>query len=199
MAADILLYQTDLVPVGEDQKQHLELTRDLAESFNKRYGPTFKIPEPYIGKVGARIMSLQNPQQKMSKSDPDPNAYVSIIDPLKKIEKKIKSAVTDSGDAIHYDPENKAGISNLMTIFSCLSGKSFTEIENDFTGKLYGHLKLSLAELVCETLRPVQNEYARLMSAPDHLLQVMKNGAERASAVAEKTLQSTYERLGLLS
>ena len=197
MAADILLYQTDLVPVGEDQKQHLELTRDLAEAFNKRYGQTFKIPEPYIGKVGARIMSLQNPNQKMSKSDPDPKAFVSIIDPLKKVQKKIKSAVTDSGEVVAYDVENKAGVSNLMTIHSCLSGQSFAEIEKEFEGKLYGHLKVAVAEIVCETLKPVQEEYHRLMDAKDHLNSIMQKGAERAKEVAELTRKKTYENLGL--
>src|SRR5690606_4970528 len=141
MAADILLYQANLVPVGEDQKQHLELTRDLAERFNNKYGEVFAIPEPFIGKKGARIMSLQDPTKKMSKSDENPKSYVSIIDPPKQIAKKIKSAVTDSDPEakVIYDTVNKEGLANLMVIYSVLTGQSFEEIEKDFEGKMYGH------------------------------------------------------------
>ncbi len=201
MAADILLYQADLVPVGADQKQHLELTRDLAETFNKRYSPVFKIPEPFIGKTGARIMSLQDPTAKMSKSDENPKAFVSIIDPPKKIQKKIKAAVTDSDpDArIIYDPEKKVGLANLMTIYSVLSGQSMAAIEKEFDGKMYGHLKVALADLVCETFQPVQEKYNDLMNNQDHLLSIMQKNAERAREVAAKTRQKTYEALGLVS
>lgn len=201
MASDILLYQADLVPVGADQKQHLELTRDLAESFNKRYAPTFTVPEPFIGKTGARIMSLQDPTKKMSKSDENPKAFVSIIDPPKKITKKIKAAVTDSDPQakVLYDEENKLGLANLMTIYSVLSGQSYDQIEKDFEGKMYGHFKVALAELVCDTFRPAQEKYQDLMNNQDHLLQIMKTNADRAGAVAAQTKAKVYEALGLVS
>lgn len=201
MAADILLYQADLVPVGADQKQHLELTRDLAESFNKRYAPVFKVPEPFIGKSGARIMSLQDPDSKMSKSDENPKGFVSIIDPPKKIQKKIKAAVTDSDPnaKILYDPENKAGLANLMTIYSVLGGQSMAEIEKEFEGKMYGHLKVALADLVCDTFAPVQEKYQDLMNNKDHLEAVMQKNAERAREVAVKTRKKVYEALGLVT
>ncbi len=200
MAADILLYQTDLVPVGEDQKQHLELTRDLAESFNKKFGVTFKVPEPHIPKVGARIMSLQDPTKKMSKSDEDASNYVSLLDAPKKIEKKIKSAVTDSDPQarVFFDAENKAGISNLMTIYSVLTDKSFAQIEKAYEGKMYGHFKTDLAQIVVETLAPVQEKYNQLMAAPDHLMQVLKTNKIRAEEKAQKTLSTVYERIGLV-
>ncbi len=205
MAADILLYQADLVPVGADQKQHLELTRDLAETFNRKYGtedkPLFKIPEPFIGKTGARIMSLQDPTKKMSKSDENPKAFVSIIDPPKRIQKKIKAAVTDSDPnaVIQYDEENKKGLANLMTIYSVLSGQSYESIEKDFEGKMYGHLKVALADLVCETFEPIQKKYHDLMENPDHLQSIMRTNAERARSVASETLKKTYEALGILT
>jgi tryptophanyl-tRNA synthetase len=205
MAADILLYQADLVPVGADQKQHLELTRDLALSFNKRYGsekdPIFTVPEPFIGKSGARIMSLQDPDKKMSKSDENPKAFVSIIDPPKKIQKKIKAAVTDSDPnaVIKYDEENKKGLANLMTIYSVLSGQTMSAIENEFEGKMYGHLKVALADLVCDTFAPVQKKYQELMENPDHLKNIMKTNAERARSVAGETLKNTYQALGLVT
>lgn len=200
MAADILLYQTDLVPVGEDQKQHLELTRDLAESFNKKFGVTFKVPEPFIPKVGARIMSLQDPTKKMSKSDDDANNYVSLLDAPKKIEKKIKSAVTDSDPQarVFFDVENKAGISNLMTIYSVLTGKSYADIEKAYEGKMYGHFKTDLAQIVVETLAPVQEKYTQLMAAPDHLMQVLNTNKARAAEKAQKTLRAVYDRIGLV-
>jgi len=199
MAADILLYQADLVPVGEDQKQHLELCRDLVGYFENRYGKgIFKMPEPYIGKTGARIMSLQDPTKKMSKSDDNEKNFVSIIDDAKKIEKKIKSAATDSGTEIKYDPENKAGVTNLMTIYSVLSGKSFEQLEKDYEGKMYGHLKVDLAELVFETLKPVREKYDDLMKNRDHLDSLLASGAERAQERAAKTLKAVYETVGLL-
>ncbi|MBY0383894.1 tryptophan--tRNA ligase, partial [bacterium] len=200
MASDILLYQTDLVPVGEDQKQHLELTRDLAESFNKKFGVTFKVPEPYIAKLGARIMSLQDPSKKMSKSDEDPNTYVSLIDPPKKIEKKIKSAVTDSDPQarVFYDVENKAGISNLMTIYSVLTGKTFAEIEKAYEGKMYGHFKTDLAQIVVETMAPVQDKYNQLMADRGQLMQILKTNKSRAEEKAQKTLRLVQEKIGLV-
>ena len=199
MAADILLYQADLVPVGEDQRQHLELCRDIVGFFENRYGEgTFKMPEAYVGKMGARIMSLQDPSKKMSKSDENEKNFVSIIDDPKKIEKKIKGAATDSGTEIKYDVENKAGLSNLMTIYSVLSGKTYAQIEADYVGKMYGHLKVDLAELVVETLRPVQEKYHDLMRNRDHLDALMKSGADRARGRAASTLKAVYEKTGLV-
>lgn len=199
MAADILLYQADLVPVGEDQKQHLELCRDLVGFFENRFTKgLFKMPEPYIGKVGARIMSLQEPEKKMSKSDENEKNFVSIIDDPKKIEKKIKSATTDSDTVIKYDPENKAGLANLLTIYSVLSGKSMDQLEKDYEGKMYGHLKVDLAELVVQTLKPVRERYDDLMKNRDHLDALMKSGAERAQVRAQKTLSQVYEAVGLV-
>jgi tryptophanyl-tRNA synthetase len=199
MAADILLYQADLVPVGEDQRQHLELCRDIVGFFENRYGPgVFKMPEAYVGKMGARIMSLQDPEKKMSKSDENDKNFVSIIDDAKKIEKKIKSATTDSGSEIKYDPENKVGLSNLMTIYSVLSGKSLEQLEKDYEGKMYGHLKVDLADLVVETLRPVREKYDHLMKNKDHLDQLLKSGAERAQSRAKVTRDNVYKTVGLL-
>ncbi|MFY7992636.1 MAG: tryptophan--tRNA ligase [Bacteriovoracaceae bacterium] len=199
MAADILLYQADLVPVGEDQRQHLELCRDIVGFFENRYGEgTFKMPEAYVGKMGARIMSLQDPTKKMSKSDENEKNFVSIIDDPKKLEKKIKGAATDSGTEIKYDVENKAGLSNLMTIYSVLSGKTYAQIEADYIGKMYGHLKVDLAELVVETLRPVQEKYHDLMKNRDHLDALMKSGADRARGRATGTLKAVYEKTGLV-
>lgn len=199
MAADILLYQADLVPVGEDQKQHLELTRDLAESFNKKFGSVFKVPEPYIPKLGARIMSLQDPTKKMSKSDEDASTYVSLLDLPKKIEKKIKSAVTDSDpDArVFYDLENKQGIANLMTIYSAFTGQNYSEIENTYKGKMYGHFKTDLAQIVVEALKPVQDKYNLLMSDKAELERIILSGKERAQERAQQTLKAVYEKIGL--
>jgi tryptophanyl-tRNA synthetase len=199
MASDILLYQADLVPVGEDQRQHLELTRDIVGFFENRYGEgTFKLPDAYVGKIGARIMSLQDPEKKMSKSDENEKNFVSIIEDSKKIEKKIKSATTDSGTEIKFDAENKAGLSNLMTIYSVLSGKTIEQIEIDYQGKMYGHLKVDLAELVVETLRPVREKYDDLLKNRDYLDQLLKSGASRAQARARVTLDKVYHKVGLL-
>lgn len=199
MASDILLYQADLIPVGEDQKQHLELCRDIVVYFENHYGEgVFKMPKPYIGEQGARIMSLQDASKKMSKSDENEKNFVSIIDPPKKIQKKIKSAVTDSGEVISYDPENKPGLSNLLTIYSVLSKRTVNQIVTDYEGKMYGHLKVDLAELVCETLKPVQEKYEELMKNEDHLNALMKKGAEKARERASLTLKKTYDRIGLL-
>lgn len=197
MAADILLYNADFVPVGQDQKQHLELTRDMVRYFNTRYGETFKEPAPLIPPVGAKIMSLADPTKKMSKSDQDPNGRVSILDEPKVIEKKIKRAVTDSGTQIKYD-ENSAGIANLMTIYSVLTGKSFAEIEKEFEGKMYGHLKVAVAEVVVETLRPVQERHRDLMKNRDHLEALMKKGADAARARASEMMKRVYERVGII-
>ena len=199
MAADILLYQADLVPVGEDQRQHLELCRDIVGFFENRYGSgIFKMPDAYVGKMGARIMSLQEPEKKMSKSDENEKNFVSIIDDPKKIEKKIKGAATDSGTEIKFDPENKAGLSNLMTIYSVLSGKTIPQLEKDYEGKMYGHLKVDLAEVVVQTLKPVHENYNQLMKNKDHLDQLMKNGAERARAISRVTLDHVYKTVGLV-
>ena len=199
MAADILLYQADLVPVGEDQRQHLELCRDIVGFWQHRYGEgVFKLPDAYIGKMGARIMSLQDPDKKMSKSDENEKNYVRVIDEPKHIEKKIKSATTDSGTDIKFDAENKAGLSNLMTIYSVLSGKSIAEIEKMYEGKMYGHLKVDLAQLTVETLSPVRERYLELMKNRDYLDQVMKKGAEKAGARAAATLRNVYETTGLV-
>lgn len=199
MAADILLYQADMVPVGEDQRQHLELCRDIVGFFDNRYGEgTFKMPEAYVGKMGARIMSLQDPTKKMSKSDENDKNYVSVIDDAKKIEKKIKSATTDSGTEIKYDVENKAGLANLMTIYSVLSGKTYDQLEKQYEGKMYGHLKVELADLVVETLRPVREEYERLMKDRSYLDSLLKSGAQRASERAVRTLKNVYDKVGLV-
>lgn len=199
MAADILLYQADMVPVGEDQRQHLELCRDVVGFFDRAYKPgVFKMPEAHIGKLGARIMSLQDPTKKMSKSDENEKNYVAVIDDAKKIEKKIKSAATDSGTEIKFDPENKAGVSNLLTIYSVLSGRSIGEIETEYAGKMYGHLKVGLAELVISTLKPVKEKYDDLMKNRDYLDQLMKDGAERAQARAQVTLKNAYDAIGLV-
>ena len=199
MAADILLYQADLVPVGEDQRQHLELCRDIVGFFQNKYGEgVFKLPEAYVGKMGARIMSLQDPDKKMSKSDENDKNFVSIIDDSKKIEKKIKSATTDSGSEIKYDVENKAGLSNLLTIYSVLSGKTIPDIEKAYEGKMYGHLKVDLAEIVVQTLKPVKERYDDLMKNRDYLDQLMKSGAEKAQQRALHTLKNVYDTVGLV-
>lgn len=199
MAADILLYQANMVPVGEDQKQHLELCRDLVGYFENRYGKgVFTMPEPMIGKTGARIMSLQDPTKKMSKSDENDKNFVSIIDDAKKIEKKLKSAATDSGTEIKFDAENKPGVSNLLTIYSVLSGKTIEQLENEYIGKMYGHLKVDLANLVIDKLAPVKAKYDDLMKNRDYLDQLLLEGAERAEVRAEATLKKVYETVGLV-
>ena len=199
MAADILLYNPDFVPVGDDQKQHIELCRDLVTYFENRYGKgIFKMPQPMIGKTGARIMSLQDPTKKMSKSDENDKNFVSIIDDAKKIEKKIKSAATDSGTEIKFDPENKAGVSNLLTIYSVLSGKTIEQLENEYIGKMYGHLKVDLADVVVQKLTPVRAKYDDLMKNRDYLDQLLVTGAEKAAARAEATTKKVYEAVGLV-
>lgn len=197
MAADILLYDTAVVPVGEDQKQHLELTRDVAERFNNKFGKTFVMPEPYIPKTGARVMSLQNPEKKMSKSDENANNYVSLLDDPKLITKKIKSSVTDSGTEVKYD-ESKPGIANLITMYSALSGLSFADVEAKFAGKMYGHLKIELAELVCATLAPIQAEYSKYMNDRAELERVMHKHADRARTHGRVTLDKVYKACGFI-
>jgi len=197
MAADILIYNADLVPVGDDQKQHLELTRDLAHRFNTRFGETFTIPEPYIPKVGARIMSLDDASKKMSKSNPNPNSYIAILDAPDVIRKKISRATTDSGREVRYDPENKPEISNLIGIYTHCSGMSIPEIEALYEGRGYGDFKKDLAEHVVNTLEPIQKRYAEIRSSGE-LEAILRRGAERASAVADETLRIVKEKMGFL-
>ena len=198
MAADILLYQADLVPIGADQKQHLELARNIADRFNQVYGDTFTVPEPYIPAAGMKIMSLQEPTLKMSKSDPNPNAVVRILDPRDEILRKFKRAVTDSGAEVRFSPD-KPGVSNLMTIYSCFSGKSFDEIEAEFAGKGYGDFKLAVGEVTADALLPVQAEFNRLMGDKAYLESVMKSGAEQASYYARKTLSKVRRKIGFVN
>lgn len=198
MAADILLYQTDMVPVGADQKQHLEIARDIAIRFNGIYGDTFKVPEPYIGQVGAKIMSLQDPSKKMSKSDEDSNAYISIIDDSDTIVRKFKRAVTDSETAVYYNSETKPGISNLMTIYGSITGLSNEEIENEFAGKGYGDFKLKVAEAVVEELKPIQKRFKELSSDKSYIDGIIKKNAETANYLATKTLRKVQKKVGFV-
>ncbi len=198
MAADILLYQTHLVPVGEDQKQHVELTRDIAHRFNTIYGDVFTMPEPFIPKTGARIMSLTTPENKMSKSDKDPGGCIYLMDKPEDIIRNFKKAVTDSDTVVKYDPENKKGISNLMTVYSVATGKTIEETENEFTGKGYGDFKLAVGEAVVECLRPVREKAEDYLKNKDYLVQVYREGAEKASRVAYKTLRKVYKKVGFI-
>lgn len=198
MAADILLYQADLVPVGADQKQHLELTRDIATRFNNLYGNTFKVPEPYIPKVGARIMSLSDPTKKMSKSDENQNSFITILDKPEVIIKKFKRAVTDSDMEVRY-AEGKDGINNLMSIYSVVTGLSYEQIEKDFQGKGYGDFKTAVGEAVAEHLRPVRENYERLIADKAYLEQCYKLGAEKASNFANRTLTKVYKKVGFIA
>ncbi len=196
MASDILLYQTDLVPVGQDQKQHLELTRDLAERFNRDFGETFKVPEPYIPKAGASIKSLLEPEKKMSKSDDNPNASIFLLDDADTVTKKIKRAVTDSGTTIEFD-ESRPAIHNLLTIYQLLTGKSAEECTEHFAGKGYGAFKTELAEATVEFLRPFQD---RVKDYDDETLNdILATGAQKARGIASETLQKVYERMGINS
>ena len=195
MVADILLYQTELVPIGSDQKQHLELTRDVAARFNAIYGDTFVIPEPYIPQTTARIMSLAEPSKKMSKSDENENAVVRILDPKDTIIKKFKRAVTDSGCEVRRAPD-KEGVSNLMTIYSAFTGKTDAEIEADFAGRGYGDFKLAVGEACADALAPVQAEFARLMADKAYLEDVMANGAEEAWRNAYRTMSKVRRKIG---
>jgi len=198
MASDILLYQTDMVPVGQDQKQHLELSRDIADRFNNLYSDTFVVPEPYIPKVGTKIMSLQEPQKKMSKSDENESASVRMLDSYDVIIKKFKRAITDSETEVRYDLENKPGISNLMGIYSSVTGKSFAEIENVFKGVNYGEFKIAVGEAVAGELKPIQEKYNELINQKDYLDSLLKDSAQRAERIARKTLAKVYKKVGLV-
>ena len=195
MAADILLYQTDLVPVGLDQKQHVEITRDIAGRFNGLYGDVFTLPEAYIPKTGMKINSLTDPTKKMSKSDPNPSSYVAIIESRDDTIRKIKRAVTDSDSVVKYAP-GKDGINNLMSIYSVFTGKSFEEIEREFDGKGYGDFKAAVGETCADGLENVRNEYARLVGDKAYLESLMKDGAEKAAYFAQKTLRKVYKKVG---
>ena len=197
MAADILLYQADLVPVGHDQKQHLELTRDIAIRFNNQYSDTFTIPEPYIPKHGSRIMSLQDPDSKMSKSDSNLNNIISLLDEPSVIKKKIKRAVTDSGSDIVFN-EKRAGLANLMTIYSIATGDDISKIENDYKGKMYSDFKNDLGDVIVDFLSPIQKEYSLLMKDKSHIEKILKDGADKAVNKAYKTLDKVYRKIGLV-
>ncbi len=198
MAADILLYQADLVPVGEDQKQHCELTRDIATRFNNVYGDVFTVPEPYIAKVGARIMSLSTPENKMSKSDTDPNGCVYLLDEANVMMKKFKRAVTDSEMDVRFDPVNKPGISNLMQIYSCATGRDYAAIEAEFAGQGYGSFKKAVGEATVEMCRPIREETQRLLKDKAYLESVYRSGAEKAGYIANKTLRKVYKKVGFV-
>ncbi len=198
MAADILLYQADLVPVGVDQKQHLELARNIAERFNGLYSPTFVVPEGYIPPVGAKIMSLTEPTRKMSKSDDNPKSYVSIIDDEATIIKKFKSAVTDSDMEIVYG-EGKDGINNLLTIYSAVTGKTIAQAEQEFAGQGYGAFKLAVGEAVAAHLAPIRDTYNDLLKNKDYLESIYKESAAQASAIAERTLRKVYKKVGFIA
>ncbi|MBQ8197560.1 MAG: tryptophan--tRNA ligase [Clostridia bacterium] len=197
MAADILLYQTELVPIGADQKQHLELARDLAIRFNNLYGETFKVPEGYIGKSAARVMSLAEPTRKMSKSDANLNAFISMNDDPDTIIRKFKRAVTDSDNQIIASPE-KPGITNLLTIYSAFTNKTIEDAEKEFAGKGYGDFKIAVGEAVAEVIEPIRQEKNRLLANKDYLDDVLKCGAERAERIAYRTLNKVYRKVGLV-
>ena len=197
MASDILLYQADVVPVGADQKQHLELARDLANRFNNQYSETFKIPEPFIPKNGARIMSLQDPLKKMSKSDSNDNNILGLLDHPDLTIKKIKRAVTDSGKDIVYD-ESRPGLANLISIYAKLSDNSIENVVNQFQGKMYSSFKSDLGDLVVETLRPIQKKYFELMDDRAYLDSILKHGAQKSFFLARKTLSKVYRKIGFL-
>ncbi|MDD1782129.1 tryptophan--tRNA ligase [Enterovibrio sp. ZSDZ35] len=201
MAADILLYQANQVPVGNDQKQHLELARDIATRFNNLYGDVFTVPEPYIPQVGARVMSLQDPTKKMSKSDDNRNNVIGLLEDPKAIAKKIKRAVTDSEEPprVAFDIENKPGVANLMGLLSVATGKSFADIEAEYVDKMYGHLKTDTADAVVAMLEPVQTRYKQYREDRAYLDSVMKAGAENASARAAETLKKVYDAVGFVA
>lgn len=199
MAADILLYDTDLVPVGEDQRQHLEITRTIAKRFNSKYGDIFKIPEGYIPEAGAKIMSLQDPGKKMSKSDSNPNAYISLLDPRDTIIKKFKKAITDSENVVRYS-EEKPGIKNLINIYACITEKSVDEVEQEFCGVNYGNFKLAVGEVVADELEKIQTKYKEL-ELPENremLTEIYNAGAEKASLEARMKLKKVYEAIGFV-
>ena len=196
--ADILLYQANEVPVGEDQRQHIELTRDLAERFNGRFGDTFTVPKPYIVKETGKIYDLQDPTIKMSKSASTPKGLINLLDEPKVTAKKVKSAVTDTDTVIRFDPENKPGVSNLLTILSTLSGTSIADLEKSYEGKMYGALKTDLAEVMVDFVTPFRARTQEYLDDPETLDSVLAKGAEKARAVAAETLAQTYDRMGFL-
>lgn len=197
MASDILIYQADMVPVGEDQKQHLELTRNIAQRFNTRYSDTFVVPDPYIPEIGARIMSLQAPETKMSKSDENENNLIALLDSPDLVIKKFKRAVTDSGSEIRFD-EKRQGVNNLLNIYSSLTGQAKETIENHFSGKMYSDLKTELGEIVVEFLKPIQTKYEQVMQDKKYLQDVLGDGAEKAQYLARKTLTKVYRKVGFV-
>lgn len=197
MAADILLYQADLVPVGADQKQHLELARNIAERFNNAYSPTFTIPDPYIPKTGARIMSLQDPTRKMSKSDENQNGWVAVLDDPDTIMKKFKRAITDSEGGV-YVGEGKDGVNNLIGIYSCVTCKTAEQVADEFQGKGYGDFKVAVGEAVIETLRPIQKRFAELMKDKDYLTKCYTESAQKALYLSNKTLRKTMKKIGFI-
>lgn len=197
MAADILLYKTDLVPIGADQKQHLELARDVAQRFNQKYGELFTVPEPYIPKLGARLMSLQDPTKKMSKSDENANSCILILDDADTIIRKFKRAVTDSDAKVRF-ADGKDGINNLMAILSAVTGDSFETIEHDYADKGYGDFKLAVGEAVSEHLRPVRENFARLMQDKEYLKKCYTDGAQKALALSQKTVTKAYRKVGFV-
>ncbi|MFM5440468.1 tryptophan--tRNA ligase [Aeromonas enteropelogenes] len=200
MAADILLYQANQVPVGNDQKQHLELTRDICTRFNNLYGEVFTMPKPFIPTEGARVMSLQDPTKKMSKSDRNEANFIGLLEDPKKIVKKIKKAVTDCDEpaVVRFDPENKPGVSNLLTLMSGVTGRSIPELEQHFAGKMYGHLKTETAEAVVALLEPIQARFHELRQDETHLIAILAEGAQKARERAEKTLTSVYDVVGFV-
>ncbi|MDD3428824.1 MAG: tryptophan--tRNA ligase [Oscillospiraceae bacterium] len=198
MAADILIYNADLVPVGVDQTQHLELARNVADRFNRSYSPTFTVPGGYTPKLGAKVMSLQEPTKKMSKSDENANSYILMLDDPDTIVRKLKRAVTDSEGIVCADSENKPGITNLMSIYSVFTGNDFAAIEREFSGKGYGDFKMAVAESIIDTLSPIQNEYKRILDDKTYLEQTLKEGAQKASYTASKLLEKVYKKVGFL-
>ena len=198
--ADILLYQANIVPVGEDQKQHLELTRDVAIRINNAYGQLFTVPEPFIPEQGARLMSLQDPSKKMSKSDNNPNNFIGLLEEPKKIAKKIKRAVTDSDERarIYYDPQEKAGVSNLLSLLACSTERSVEELALEYEDKMYGHLKTDVADAVVALLEPIQQRYRELRSDRATLEEIMGQGAAKAAEKAEQTLAKVHAAIGLI-
>jgi tryptophanyl-tRNA synthetase len=196
--ADILLYQANEVPVGEDQRQHIELTRDLAERFNGRFGDTFTVPRPYILKETAKIYDLQEPSIKMSKSASTPKGLINLLDDPKTTAKKVKSAVTDTDTVVRYDPEGKPGVSNLLTIYSTLSGAAVAELEEKYAGKGYGALKTDLAEVMVDFVTPFRERTQQYLDDPETLDSILAKGAEKARAVAAETLSQAYARVGFL-
>lgn len=200
MAADILLYQANLVPVGQDQKQHMELTRDIAIRFNNAYGDTFTVPEPFIPELGAKVMALQEPTKKMSKSDDNRNNVIGLLEDPKAVMKKLKKAMTDSEEppVVRFDVENKPGVSNLLSLMSGVTGESVQTLEAQFEGKMYGHLKTAAGEAVVAMLEPLQQRYQQYRQEPGYLNQILHEGAEKARVRAAVTLKDTYDKLGFL-